>query len=487
MCAARLDSDHLRLPTRKRTHLVGEVKLAGIAPRNRLRSFLSHAGERTAISDKVERLPETVRGNLAFYALVLATGVLAGGVGALFHSVLRVLHHRHELLSQMAAAIAVPGWLLAPIVVAACVAVANGLVRRFAAESAGSGVPAVLQTLHRGDTPRWSRILPVQLVAGLLALGSGLVLGREGPLVHLGSAGGAMMSRCAPLDRACRRSLIVAGAAAGLGAALMAPLAGVVLIFEELREEFDHGFHSLQAVILATVVATVVTGGLFGYGPLLSVPELAPPPVTSLWLCLVLGGVVGAFAVGFNRALVWGLRCFEGLPQRHPLPWSLGMGAMIGAMIWFWPSASGSGEHLILDQMTDPPAVTVILALILMRTALLVASYSTGVPGGIYAPLLALGTLLGLLFGELVPLGWLAAGVEPGVFAVASMGAVFAASVRAPLTGVVVVAELTGTFDLLLAIMITAVSATLTAAALGGRPLFEVLARTRHTSNPTAA
>lgn len=424
---------------------------------------------------------QLLRTHAAFYVLVAVVGALAGLLATLFHLTLDHLHDRHALFSELAAWITLPGWLVAPTVVAVCVGLANWLVRRFAAGTAGSGIPAVLETLRGREPASWARVLPVQIISGLLALGSGLVLGREGPLVHMGSAAGAMVSRCMPIDPARRRTLIMSGAAAGLAAALNAPLAGVVFILEELRSEFDSRIHSLQAAILAIVVATAVSAGFFGQGPVIDVPEFPAPPVSHLGLCVVLGALVGALGVAFNWALVTGLRCFEGLPQRRPWPWSLGMGAMIGLMTWFMPAAVGSGEQILLTDLTAPPVIGVMAGLILLRTALLVASYSTGVPGGLYAPLLALGTLIGLSYGEGVATALPGVGIEPAVYAIAAMGALFAASVRAPLTGIAIVVEMTGNFDLILAIMVTAVTATLVAEALRGRPIFEVLARTAHT------
>lgn len=161
------------------------------------------------------------------------------------------------------------------------------------------------------------------------------------------------------------------------------------------------------------------------------------------------------------------------------------MGAIIGAMLWFFRGAAGGGEQIMLTNIAAPPTIGVMAILILMRTVVLVGSYSTGVPGGLYAPLLALGTLVGLIFGQTLTIVWPASALEPGIFAIASMGALFAASVRAPLTGIAIVVEMTGNFELLLAIMTTAVVATLVAQALGGRPIFEVLARTSHTQKPS--
>lgn len=255
-----------------------------------------------------------------------------------------------------------------------------------------------------------------------------------------------------------------------LAAALHAPLAGIVFIIEDLREEFDFRFHSLQAVILAVVAATIVSAGVFGQQPLLELPEYAAPPLSSLWLCLLLGVVIGAFGVGFNRLLVSGLRCFRDLPQRRPWSGSLAMGAMIGVMLWFMPSAVGAGERILLLDIAQAHTVAGLLALIAIRTALLVASYSTGVPRGLYAPLPALGTLVGLAFGEIAAAALPAMGIAPGVYAIAATGALFAASVRAPLTGVAIVVELTGKIDLMLAIIVTALSATMVAEGLGGRP-----------------
>ena len=156
-----------------------------------------------------------------------------------------------------------------------------------------------------------------------------------------------------------------------------------------------------------------------------------------------------------------------------------GFGALAGALLMTWPNYVRGGEVMVQEVFMSPPALGLLLILIAIRVPMTFISYSAGVPGGIFAPMLALGTLIGFTFGhftgELIPYNEL----NPGAFAVAAMGGLFAATVRAPLTGIVLVAELTSSFELLPAMIITCVTASITAQWLGSKPIYEsLLART---------
>ncbi|SDW44489.1 H(+)/Cl(-) exchange transporter ClcA [Thiocapsa roseopersicina] len=409
------------------------------------------------------------------YLTAALVGGLAGLVGAVFHAVLDQAGEGRDALRALLETAPVPGWLVLAVLGALVLVAALWMVRRFAPEAAGSGIQEVEAILAGQRTLRWRRVLPVKFVAGALAVGSGLVLGREGPTVHMGAAIGQMASERMALDDRNRRSLIAAGAAAGLAAAFNAPLAAIVFVTEELREHFEYSFASIQSVILACCAAVVVSGWILGQGPDLPVPNLDMAPLTALPLFVILGLLIGALGVGFNRVLLGSVRSFRALRPNQAYPGAVVVGMVLGALLWVAPDTVGGGEALVESLPGAHPALLVLLGLLAVRLLTTVGSYGIGLPGGIFAPLLALGTIAGAAFSELVAIAAPSLALEPGVFAVAAMGALFAATVRAPLTGIILVIELTGAQMLALPIILTCLTATFTAEAMGGRPIYSLL------------
>lgn len=409
------------------------------------------------------------------YLAVALVGGLAGLVGAAFHAVLDAADRGRALLGPALANWPVPGWLVSMVLGALVLTLASWLVRRFAPETAGSGIQEVESILAGQRDLRWQRVLPVKLVAGALAVGSGLVLGREGPTVHMGSALGKMAGVLGRLGERQTQSLIAAGAGAGLAAAFNAPLAAIVFVTEELREHFEYSFHSFQSVILACCLSVVVCEWLLGQGPALPIRDLATPPLTTAPLFLLLGILIGAFGVLFNRLLLGSVQGMARLRREFGYAVPGSAGAVLGALLWFAPQATGGGEVLVESVLGGHPALVPLLLLLATRTLTSVGSYGLGLPGGIFAPMLALGTIAGAAFDLTLDVLAPGLGVPDGVFAVTAMGALFAATVRAPLTGIVLAIELTGAQGLGLPIILTCLSATFAAQALGGRPIYGAL------------
>ena len=413
------------------------------------------------------------------YIAAAATGLLAGLVGAGFHAMLDQAGSLRSGVHGLLDGAVVPGWLVLMGLGALVLVSAAWLVRRFAPETAGSGVQEVEAILAGDRQLHWRRVLPVKFVAGLLAVGSGLVLGREGPTVHMGAALGQMSAEGLRLDQRQQRALVAAGAGAGLAAAFNAPLAAIVFVTEELREHFEYGFATVQSVILASCIAVAVSGWLLGQGPVLPLPPIEIPPVWALPLFVVLGVAIGALGVVFNAMLLGSVRTFKGLRGRYGyLPVALA-GMALGALVWFFPQMVGGGESLVEALIHHPMALLALVLLLALRLLTTVGSYGLGLPGGIFAPLLALGTVVGAVVDALVrgldPGAVLGSALGPGLFAVAAMGALFAATVRAPLTGIILAIELTGAGDLILPVIVTCLTATFAAETLGGRPVYSLL------------
>lgn len=409
------------------------------------------------------------------YLAATFVGVCVGVIGGAFHALLDLAATSRSALRGLLDTAPVPGWLLLMLLGSLVLMSAMWLVRRFAPEAAGSGVPEVEAILAGERQLRWRRVLPVKFFGGILAVGSGLVLGREGPTIHMGAALGAIAGERLVANPATSRALIAAGAAAGLAAAFNAPLAAIVFVTEELREHFEYRFETIQSVILACCAGVVVSGWMLGLGPEMQMPDLDPSPLKALPLFLVLGVFIGALGVLFNSLLLGSVAAFRALGSSGAYVAAALAGLALGALLWFSPDSVGGGEHLVEQLLTGQPALWFLVLLLAVRLLTSIGSYGLGLPGGIFAPMLALGTLCGVAFAALVSLTMPALALAPEVFAVAAMGALFAATVRAPLTGIILVIELTGAQALALPIILTCLAATFTAEGMGGRPVYSAL------------
>lgn len=411
--------------------------------------------------------------DLLYYVLAVGAGLLVGAVGAYFHMAVDVLSQWPDLIrSRLDGPLL---YLAMSAMAAVMVALAVALVRAFAPEAAGSGVQEIEGALEGLRPVRWQRVLPVKFVGGMLALGSGLVAGREGPTIHMGAAIAKALSDAVRLDTRDSRGLLAAGAAAGLAAAFNAPLAAILFVIEETRRQFPYGLRTYSAVILCSVASAVMAEAIGGTAPdmKLDVPDM---PLLLLPAFLALGAVLGAVGVAFNRALVASLDGARMLALKvSPYLLPVLVGAAVGPLILLRPEATFGGEQLAVSLPgLGLPALT-LAGIVLIRFTMTMASYSTGIPGGIFAPILVLATAVGVLFATLLALVVPLPPDAVAAFGIAAMGGLFSATVRAPLVGMVLVAELTGSYGLLVPVILTCVTANLVAEALGGKPIYEVL------------
>ncbi|MGH8070776.1 MAG: H(+)/Cl(-) exchange transporter ClcA [Candidatus Entotheonellia bacterium] len=414
------------------------------------------------------------------YPRAVLVGALAGILAVAFQWSLvgsEALRHRMILWAHQ-----YPhwGWLLPMLASAVGAGLAIRLVRNIAPEAAGSGIPHLKAVVLRLRSMAWQRILPVKFVGGVLAIGSGLGLGREGPTVQMGGAVGEAVSHWLKVTPRQRQMFVSAGGGAGLAAAFNAPLAGLVFVLEEIQRDFTP--HVFAAAFVVSVTADVVTRSLTTQLPVFHVPAYPTAPLVALPAFLVLGVLSGVLGVAFNRALLgildvyarWGdwLSRLGGWPARL----SAGVvGAVIGLLGWFLPIVVGSGHMMAETVLEGGIGLSIILLWFVLRFGLTMISYRCGAPGGIFTPLLVLGALIGLAVGNLTHLLLPGMVDHPEAFAVVGMAAYFAAIVRAPLTGIVLIVEMTNNYQQMLPLLVACFSAHLVADAMGDRPIYEAL------------
>ncbi len=408
------------------------------------------------------------------YPYGVLVGLLAGLVAVAFRGLLQGAAELRNGLIRFAHELG-PAGVLLPVAAGALTAgAAVWLVLRVAPETAGSGIPNVEAVLHQLRALSWRRVLPVKFVGGVLGIGGGLALGREGPTVQMGGALGQMVAGGAGSSPRERQALIAAGAGAGLAATFNAPLGGLIFVLEELRRDFSPAI--FRTSFFACIVADAVTRLILGQSSVFRVAAPQVQPLVGLPLFMALGVAAGLLGVLFNRGLLAGLRLFD-----HAGGWPRGatgavVGAGVGLVGWFLPKVIGGGDKLAEQTLAGVDDVLDLLPLyFVLRFALTMFSYGCGAPGGIFAPLLVLGAQLGLAAG-LLGHCWLPEVVPvPTVYAVVGMAAYFAAIVRAPLTGLVLVLEMTGNYTLMLPLAVACATAAAVATLTGDKPIYESL------------
>ena len=403
---------------------------------------------------------------------------LVGGAAAgLFTAVFRLALHRVDQFRESALVWAHGESLagFAAIIVTSAVAtgLAAWLVRRFSPEATGSGIPHVEAQVNG----RWSghplHIILVKFTGGLLAMGTGLALGREGPSVQMGASLTHLLGKVSRCNEEECKALLAAGAGAGLATAFNAPIAGAVFVLEELVRRFD------LPITIATLGASAGAIGaarfLLGQEPDFQVQPLFYPELGATPFYLALGAIAGIIGVAYNRAILGALRA-TGRPGRFPMEYrAAAIGAAVGLVAWFAPAMVGGGDTITQRMLGGTGAVFMFGLDFTLRFSLGAVSYAARTPGGLFAPMLVLGSQSGLLFGTLA-CRWLpGAGSNPTKYAVVGMAALFTGVVRAPLTGIVLAIELTGSFALLLPMLAACFTAMVVPTLLDDPPIYDSL------------
>jgi chloride channel protein, CIC family len=418
----------------------------------------------------------TVRGDGSLLALALLS-LLVGAAAGLIGSVFRLCLEQADLWREQVIAWGhVRGMLGLPVVCGLCAAataIAAWLVRRYSPDASGSGIPHVEAVLEGEVHPAPPRLIPVKFFGGLLAIGAGLALGREGPSVQMGASTAHLLGKLFRRSGWDCRVLLAAGAGAGLATAFNAPIAGAVFVLEELARRFDTRI--AIATFGATTSAIAVARLLLGEEPDFPVDALPYPGFGTVPVNLVLGILAGLLGVAYNRTILGALALAE-RTHRWPVEQRAAVvGAAVGLLAWFLPNLVGGGDDLTQVTLQGGGMIQLLPWIFLLRFALGPLSYSAGTPGGLFAPMLVLGSQSGRLFGELCQ-HWLpGVTADPTAFAVTGMAAFFTASVRAPITAITLAVGLTGTHTQLLPMLGACFTAMLVPTLLHSPPIYDSL------------
>jgi CIC family chloride channel protein len=364
------------------------------------------------------------------------------------------------------------GWIVAAPILGGLVA--GPIIAFFAKEAKGHGVPEVMQAIAlRGGRIR-PRVVIAKIAASAFCIGSGGSAGREGPIVQVGAALGSTIGQWLKLSENRIRNLVACGAAAGIAATFNAPIAGVLFAMEIILGELHLG--DLGNVVVSAVTAATIARVFLGERPAFAIPNYGVHSPWEVLLFALLGVLAALCAVGFIRMLYW----FEDRFDRWSFPDSLkpavgglllGLTALVYPLGLVWigipasdlpsgaisssnlPQIFGAGFSVIEQSLTAQIAIGVLLALALLKPLATSLTLGSGNSGGVFAPSLFTGAVLGGAFGlavdRLVP--GMTAGA--GAFAVVGMAAVFAGAARAPFTAIVIVFEMTNDYRMIVPLM----------------------------------
>lgn len=336
----------------------------------------------------------------------------------------------------------------------------------------GSGIPQVEGILTRRLKTNWFKVLINKFIGGLICLGAGFSVGREGPSVQMGACVGEGIAKNLGRCENEEKYFITSGASAGLSAAFNAPLAGVMFALEEAHKNFSPLV--LVSAMTASLIADFVGKYFFGLMPSLQFSKLQTMPLKYYWILVLLGIVIGISGVIFNKGILKTQSIFNSSKASTEVKLIIPF-IVTGIIGLVAPVLLGGGHELILSLKEQDFAINSLIIFVFLKFIFTFICFGSGAPGGIFFPLLALGALVGNIVG-IIAISYL--GI-PSIyllnFVVLAMAGHFAAIVKAPITAIILILEMTGSMGHLLSLAIVVIIAQLTSDLLKSHPIYESL------------
>ena len=336
----------------------------------------------------------------------------------------------------------------------------------------GSGIPQIKGILQGDMSMRWFSVLWSKIIGGVLAIGAGMSLGREGPSVQIGACVGQGLSQTSRRTGFESRILMTAGAGAGLAAAFNAPLAGVIFGLEEMQKTISPAL--LLTGITASITAATVTEVVFGMSPVFSMGYLLPLPLNLFDVLVAAGIVIGLLGRLFNIALAYSLNTYSRLGlsgMKKPLV-PLVLAGILGFVL---PEILGGGNLLVDSLVVTDYTIGFLCFLFVGKFLFTMICFGSGVPGGIFLPMLVLGAAGGAVLAKLLVLAGLLPAMYYADIIVFGMAAYFSSVVKSPVTGSILILEMTGSFQHMLALLVVSLTAYVISDLTGGRPVYDEL------------
>jgi CIC family chloride channel protein len=331
---------------------------------------------------------------------------------------------------------------------------------RFAREARGHGVPEVMEAVALKGGRIRPRVVIAKMFASGICIASGGSVGREGPIVQIGSALGSTIGQWLKIDPRRLRTLVGCGASAGIAATFNAPVAGALFAVEIIVGDF--GVSQFSPIVISSVMGTVVSQHFLGDFPAFEVPAYSFVHAFELFAYAALGLLAAVVALAFVRTLYAAEDLFERVRIFPPIRTLIG-GAMIGVIGVWLPQVFGVGYEAINEALHGSMVWKFMLLLVVFKLVAVSITIGSGGSGGIFAPSLFIGAMLGGAVGTVVHTVWPASTAGAGAYALVGMGAVVAAGTHAPITAILIIFELTGSYEIILPLMISCIIATLLA------------------------
>lgn len=337
----------------------------------------------------------------------------------------------------------------------------------------GSGIPQVEGRLSRKLKMNWLRILILKFVGGAMALAAGLSVGREGPSVQMGASIGEGFSKGFRRVNIEENFLITSGASAGLAAAFNAPLSGVIFALEEVHKNFSPLV--LLSAMAASLMSDFVSKNFLGLGPSLKFTTISQVPLKYYWMLVILGIIVGVSGVIFSKGILKTQDIYDKF-KKVPIEVKVLIPFVFTGIAGFLcPLLLGGGHDLIMKLVTGGLTIKLLIFLLLVKFIMVITTFGSGVPGGIFFPLLVLGALIGDIFGITICHLTNIPTMFIMNFIILAMAGHFASIIKAPITGIVLIIEMTGSFDQLLSLAVVVLVSYIISDLLRSDPIYESL------------
>jgi len=406
-----------------------------------------------------------LRENHIFLALTILIGCLAGLAAVLFTLAIKGTTF---LLFGIS-----PSWLRCVLVPTSVSLVTGYLLARFFPEARGSGVPQTEAAYHifQGHVP--ARVAFGKFLTGVLCIGSGHSMGREGPSVQIGAGIASSIGKQFHLSSERARNLIPVASAAALAAAFNTPIAAVLFALEEIIGDMNATL--LGSTVVASVASVIVERSILGNEPIFHVPQYHLTHPAELSAYAVLGVAGGIVSLAFSKGLLWLRAMFMRMPVRTKIFQPAMGGLIIGVILIFVPQVLGVGYEYAGQALNGALLLKTLILLCAAKLVATIISYASGNAGGIFAPSLYLGAMVGGAVGVLVHRFAPFPTADPGAYALVGMGTLFAGIIRAPMTSVFMIFELTQDYQVLVPLMIANMISYLLSTRYQPVPLYRAL------------
>ena len=348
----------------------------------------------------------------------------------------------------------------------------TAFLMRWEKDAMGSGIPQVNAETKGFLDVNWYKTLFAKIVGGVFTALGGLSLGPEGPSVQIGAMAGKGVSKIFNGSKTDELRLILVGSAVGITAAFNAPLAGVVFILEEINHGFDKTL--VFIALVSAIVSDFISKMIFGQSTALTFP-ISNIPLSSYWLLVLLGLVLGLLGYAYNVGMIKAENLWAKIPNLSLEVKFVSVFLVSGVIALIMPEISCGGHYMMGLFDVALPSLTLLLIYFVAKSLFSIFSFSSGAPGGIFLPILVLGAYIGAIFASIfIPI----CGLDNALvykFIIISMAGFFTATVRSPITGIVLISEMSGSTESLVAMLIVCLMAYIVPTLLGNEPIYEAL------------